>query len=71
MCSPASRPWSSSPRSSAASASRLPALLLTFFWLRFLGREGWRTSVLVSVGVVAAFYAIFVGALGVPIPHLF
>nr|KEP24746.1 hypothetical protein DA06_00080 [Georgenia sp. SUBG003] len=49
----------------------IPALLLTFFWLRFLGREGWRTSVLVSVGVVAAFYAIFVGALGVPIPHLF
>jgi hypothetical protein len=49
----------------------IPALLLTFFWLRFLGREGWRTSVVVSVSVVAVFYAIFVGALGVPIPHLF
>jgi hypothetical protein len=49
----------------------IPAVLLTFVWLRFLGREGWRTSVAVSVGVVVVFYAVFVGALSVPIPHLF
>ncbi|WP_082556629.1 tripartite tricarboxylate transporter TctB family protein [Modestobacter sp. Leaf380] len=49
----------------------VPAVLLCFVWLRFLGREGWRTSVLVSLGVVAVFYALFVVALSVPIPHLF
>jgi putative tricarboxylic transport membrane protein len=49
----------------------IPALLLTFVWLRFLGRESWRSSILTSVGVVAAFYIVFVVALQVPIPHLF
>lgn len=49
----------------------IPATLLAFVWLRFLGREGRRTSIVVSVGVVVAFYAVFVGALSVPIPHLF
>jgi putative tricarboxylic transport membrane protein len=49
----------------------IPAALLCFVWLRFLGREGWRLSLLLSLGLVAAFYAIFVGALSVPIPHLF
>ncbi|WP_432562533.1 tripartite tricarboxylate transporter TctB family protein [Kineococcus sp. SYSU DK003] len=49
----------------------VPAALLTFVWLRFIGRESWRLSVVVSLLVVAAFYAVFVGALAVPIPHLF
>jgi hypothetical protein len=49
----------------------IPAALLAFVWLRFLGRESRRTSVVVSVGVVVVFYAVFVGALSVPIPHLF
>ncbi|WP_324278025.1 tripartite tricarboxylate transporter TctB family protein [Blastococcus brunescens] len=49
----------------------IPAALLAFVWLRFLGGEGWRSSVITSVGVVAAFYLIFVAALSVPIPHLF
>ncbi|WP_158850261.1 tripartite tricarboxylate transporter TctB family protein [Saccharothrix deserti] len=49
----------------------IPAALLAFVWLRFLGREGRRTSAAVSIGVVVAFYAVFVGALSVPIPHLF
>ena len=49
----------------------IPAALLCFVWLRFLGRESWRLSLLLSVGLVAAFYVIFVGALSVPIPHLF
>jgi hypothetical protein len=48
----------------------LPTLLLTFFWLRFLGKETWRMSALLSVIVTAAFYLIFVVALSVPIPHL-
>ena len=49
----------------------IPAALLAFLWLRFLGGEGWRTSVITSIGVVVAFYLIFVAALSVPIPHLF
>ena len=49
----------------------IPAALLCFVWLRFLGAESWRMSLGLSVGLVAAFYVIFVGALGVPIPHLF
>ena len=49
----------------------IPAALLCFVWLRFLGAESWRMSLGLSVGLVAAFYAVFVGALGVPIPHLF
>jgi hypothetical protein len=49
----------------------IPAALLAFVWLRFLGSEGWRTSIVTSVALVVAFYLIFVGALSVPIPHLF
>lgn len=49
----------------------IPAALLTFVWLRFLGRESWRLSVATSLGVVAAFYVVFVGLLSVPIPHMF
>jgi hypothetical protein len=49
----------------------IPAALLCFVWLRFLGREGWRLSAVLSLALVAAFYLIFVGALSVPIPHLF
>lgn len=49
----------------------IPAALLAFVWLRFLGGEGWRTSISVSIGVTVAFYLIFVVALSVPVPHLF
>jgi putative tricarboxylic transport membrane protein len=49
----------------------IPAALLCFVWLRFLGREGWRMSVITSLAVVAGFYLVFVAALAVPIPHLF
>jgi len=49
----------------------IPAALLAFVWLRFLGHESWRSSIITSLGVVVAFYLIFVAALQVPIPHLF
>jgi hypothetical protein len=49
----------------------IPAALLAFVWLRFLGRESWRTSVILSLATVAVCYLLFVGALAVPIPHLF
>ncbi|XVV09921.1 tripartite tricarboxylate transporter TctB family protein [Actinoplanes sp. CA-131856] len=49
----------------------IPTALLAFGWLRFIGRESWRTSAVVSLAVTVAFYLIFVGALSVSIPHLF
>ena len=49
----------------------IPAVVLSLVWLRFLGHESWRTSVLTSLLVVVAFYLLFVGALDVTIPHLF
>jgi hypothetical protein len=49
----------------------IPAALLAFVWLRFLGHESWRMSIVTSLAVVAAFYLLFVAALSVPIPHLF
>lgn len=49
----------------------IPGALLAFVWLKFLGGESWRTSVVGAVLMVAAFYLIFVIGLGTPIPHLF
>jgi hypothetical protein len=49
----------------------LPALVLCIIWMRFLGGETWRSTLLVSAVVVAAFYGIFVLALNTSIPHLF
>jgi len=48
----------------------LPALVLCIIWMRFLGGETWRSTVLISAIVVTAFYGIFVLALGTSIPHL-
>jgi hypothetical protein len=49
----------------------IPTALLAFFWLRFLGRESWRLSIILSLTITIAFYLLFVGALQVSIPHLF
>ncbi|GAA0975060.1 hypothetical protein GCM10009551_007950 [Nocardiopsis tropica] len=49
----------------------IPAAVLAFVWLRFIGGESWRLSVLTSLGIVVAFYLLFVAVLAVPIPHLF
>jgi hypothetical protein len=49
----------------------IPSAVLTFIWLRFLGKESWRMSIFLSVIIVAAFYAFFVILVGVPLPHLF
>ncbi|MFI7124467.1 tripartite tricarboxylate transporter TctB family protein [Nonomuraea sp. NPDC050153] len=48
----------------------IPSLLLVFVWLRWLGKESWRTSIVVSVVTVAAFYLLFVVLLQVPLPRL-
>ena len=49
----------------------IPSLLLCVVWLRFLGGESWRSTVVVSLGTVAAFYALFLYGLRIPLPHLF
>ena len=48
----------------------IPSLLLMFVWLRCLGRESWRSSVVISLATVAAFYALFVVLLQIPLPRL-
>ena len=49
----------------------LPALAMCVVWLRFLGGESWRSTVVVSVATVAAFYLLFLYGLRIPLPHLF
>jgi len=49
----------------------IPSLLLCIVWMKYLGGETWRSTLLYSTLVVAAFYAIFILALGTTIPHLF
>ncbi len=49
----------------------IPSLLLTFVWLRYLGKESWRSSIVISLCTVAAFYALFVVLLQIPLPRLF
>ncbi|WP_049561475.1 tripartite tricarboxylate transporter TctB family protein [Nonomuraea sp. SBT364] len=48
----------------------IPSLLLMFVWLRWLGKESWRSSIVVSVCTVAAFYLLFVVLLQIPLPRL-
>lgn len=49
----------------------IPALVLCIIWMRFLGGETWRSTLVVSASVVIAFYGIFVLALNTSVPHLF
>ncbi|GAB3807525.1 tripartite tricarboxylate transporter TctB family protein [Micromonospora zhanjiangensis] len=48
----------------------IPTVLLLVLWLKFFGREGWRSTAVVSVVTTAAVYGLFIIALGVPLPHL-
>ncbi|NYI78822.1 tripartite tricarboxylate transporter TctB family protein [Nocardioides panzhihuensis] len=49
----------------------IPSLLLCVVWLRFLGGETWRSTIITSVLTVAAFYFLFLYGLRIPLPHLF
>ncbi|MEV7607657.1 tripartite tricarboxylate transporter TctB family protein [Paenarthrobacter sp. NPDC089322] len=49
----------------------IPGLILCIIWMKFLGSETWRSTLLISALVIAAFYGIFVLALNTSIPHLF
>jgi putative tricarboxylic transport membrane protein len=48
----------------------IPALVLCVVWLKFLGGESWRNTVVISVVTVAAFYVLFLYGLRIPLPHL-
>ncbi|OAN26483.1 hypothetical protein A4X20_12245 [Mycolicibacterium iranicum] len=48
----------------------IPALALCVIWLKFLGGESWRSTVVISVVTVAAFYFLFLYGLRIPLPHL-
>jgi putative tricarboxylic transport membrane protein len=48
----------------------IPAILLGIVWLRFLGGESWRSTIVISVATTAAFYLLFLYALKIPLPHL-
>jgi putative tricarboxylic transport membrane protein len=49
----------------------IPTVLLLVFWIKVLGKEGWRPAVTVAVVATVAVYALFVLLFAVPIPHLF
>ena len=48
----------------------IPAVLLGIVWLRFLGGESWRSTIVISICTTAAFYLLFLYALKIPLPHL-
>jgi putative tricarboxylic transport membrane protein len=48
----------------------IPALALCVIWLRFLGGESWRNTVVISVLTTAVFYFLFLYGLRIPLPHL-
>ncbi len=48
----------------------IPALVLCVIWLRFLGGESWRNTIVISVLTTAAFYFLFLYGLRIPLPHL-
>lgn len=49
----------------------IPTVLLLVFWIKILGKEGWRPAVTVAVVATVAVYALFILLFAVPIPHLF
>lgn len=49
----------------------IPSLALCIVWLRFLGGESWRSTLVIGVVTTAAFYLLFLYGLRIPLPHLF
>ena len=52
------------------SGFEIPALALCVIWLRFLGGESWRNTMVISVVTVTVFYCLFLYGLRIPLPHL-
>ena len=49
----------------------IPAIALCIIWLRFLGGETWRSTIVISLCTTATFYLLFLYALRISLPHLF
>jgi putative tricarboxylic transport membrane protein len=49
----------------------IPSVALCIVWLRFLGGETWRSTIVTSLVTTAVFYALFLYGLRIPLPHLF
>ncbi|MFF5989005.1 tripartite tricarboxylate transporter TctB family protein [Prauserella flavalba] len=48
----------------------IPTVALLVLWLKLLGRESWRMTVIVSVVATAAIYLLFITGLEVSLPHI-
>jgi hypothetical protein len=48
----------------------IPAVALCIVWLRFLGGETWRSTIVISLCTTAAFYLLFLYGLRISLPHL-
>jgi putative tricarboxylic transport membrane protein len=48
----------------------IPAVALCIVWLRFLGDETWRSTIVISLCTTAAFYLLFLYGLRISLPHL-
>jgi putative tricarboxylic transport membrane protein len=49
----------------------IPSVALCIVWLRFLGGETWRSTIVTSLVTTAVFYGLFLYGLRIPLPHLF
>jgi hypothetical protein len=49
----------------------IPSVALCIVWLRFLGGETWRSTIVTSLVTTAVFYMLFLYGLRIPLPHLF
>lgn len=47
----------------------LATLLVTGVWLKYLGGESWRTTVIMSLAITVGVYVLFISVLGAPIPR--
>lgn len=48
----------------------IPAIALCIVWLRFLGGETWRSTIVIALCTTAGFYLLFLYALRISLPHL-
>ena len=48
----------------------IPSFALCVIWLRFLGGESWRNTIVISVLTTVVFYLLFLYGLRIPLPHL-
>lgn len=48
----------------------IPAVALCIVWLRFLGGETWRSTIVIALCTTAAFYLLFLYGLRISLPHL-